>query len=305
MSEEKIYLFSYGTIQDELFYKNIFHEGTKKVSATLNGYAKCVDETMYFLLKKDMASQVSGSVFEITRDELFAVDRWEMFPQYQRFQVNVLLNETNEILENVWVYTKLEVGKYYLATPDMGFSKNPSENENNINAFIEIENRTKDFALADNILLYEINEEEFKAVNELTHPYFALIIDDKVNKLFSLESCALFAIEEGNKKYAALTSFGQKTNLNSIFYYRIFNDLIPESKPEITIKPLYKDLQNSFLHTRKPDYFLNHIEDKNLKVSEVGYYENKAFRLSTPNFNILPFRRFDETLKAFFDTKNK
>ncbi|WP_369085706.1 gamma-glutamylcyclotransferase family protein [Metamycoplasma spumans] len=305
MSEEKIYLFSYGTIQEELFYKNIFHEGVKKMPAILNGYAKCVDETNYFLLKKDIGSQVEGTVFEITKDELFAVDRWEMFPQYQRMQANVLNLENNEILENVYVYTKLEFGKYYLATEDMGFSVNPNATEENLKSFIELEKRTAQFGISDNILVYELSDEEYDQIKDITHPYFALILDDKENKLFSAEPYTLIGIENDNKKYGMMVSFGQKTGLNSIFYYKAFNGLFPDSKINITFKNLYLELKHDFLTNKKPIYFSSAVVDATKNQDQVGWYQNVAFQVVFKNFNIDPFKRFDQQLQAFFETKNK
>lgn len=303
-NEEKIYVFSYGTIQDPQFYKELL-PNSKPMPAILNGYAKCVDETMYFLLKKDLSSQVKGSVFEISKEELFLIDRWELFPQYQRFQVNVLLTETNEILENVYVYTKLEVGKYYLATDDMGFSRNPNANENNLNAFIEMEKAIKDFPLTDYIFLYDINEQEFEEINKLTHPYAALIIDDKENRNYVAIHGSIFAIKEDGKMYAALTSFSQKSNLNSIFYYQAFNEKLLNSKPEIMLKSLYDNTNIDFLINKKPVYYLSSREDKAINETQVGWYENKAFELVEKDFDIDPFIRFNKMLKAFFDTKQK
>lgn len=47
--------------------------------------------------------------------------------------------------------------------------------------------------------------------------------------------------------YAALTSFSQKSNLNSIFYYQAFNEKLLNSKPEITLKSLYDNTNIDFL----------------------------------------------------------
>ncbi|QJG66231.1 gamma-glutamylcyclotransferase [Mycoplasma phocoeninasale] len=299
--EEKYYIFSYDSMQDPIFFENLFAKDTKRMAATLNGYVKCVDESRYFLLKKDLSSQVRGTVFEISKDELFMVDRWKMFPQYQRFTANVLLNDKNEILENVYVYTKLELGKYYVATEDMGFFKDPSASEDNLRAFIELEKQAKKLPISDAVFLYEIDEKTHELIRNFTHPYTALILEDKENKLFSIQSCALFAINEKNKHYAALTSFGNKVGMNSIMYYEVFNDKIPNSHSEITIKPLY-DLDLSFLEGKKPNYYLSHREDKEEKNGKMGWYKDVAFELVTPDFNLDPMLRFDQLLTAFFQS---
>ncbi|WP_373438344.1 gamma-glutamylcyclotransferase family protein [Metamycoplasma equirhinis] len=300
MTDEKIYVFGYGTIQEPLFYENLLGKNVVRHAATLNGYAKCVDETMYFLLKKDMASQVKGTVFEISKDQLFMIDRWEMYPQYQRFQVNVLLNDTNEMLENVYVYTKLETGKYFLATDDLPFSKDPSSTDENVNAFVTLENARKNMPISDTIFLYEISKEKHDEIRALSHPYLALILDDSKNKLFQVDSCVLFAIQEKGKYYATLTSFGNKNGLNSVHYYNIFNNKIEDLNAKITYKPLY-DFDIKFLEENKPNYYLSHREESDSE-NKVGWFENMAFELVSKSFNLDPLKRYDEILSAFFGT---
>lgn len=298
--EEKVYLFSYGTIQDELFYKNLLSPNCVRRPAILNGYAKCVDETKYFLLKKDIAHQVKGTLFEITKEELFMIDRWEMFPQYQRFQVNVIATDTNEIVENVYVYTKLEYGKYYLATEEMGFSKSPNENELNLQSFIEIEKQTELFPLMDNAILYEVNDDEFEKIIHLTHPYLALVLDDKVNKNYLVEPYAILAVKLNEKKYALLISFGRKSTLNSIFYYHAMEDKMENAKINREFKPLY-NFDIEFLNNKKPVKYINLKRDFQLDEPKFGIFEDKAYEITMKDFDIDPFRRLDIMLKVLED----
>lgn len=302
--EQKIYLFSYGTIQDELFYKNLLSPNVIRKPAILNGYAKCVDETNYFLLKKDIAHQVKGTVFEITKEELFMIDRWEMFPQYQRFQVNVITTDTNEIIEDVYVYTKLEYGKYYLATDDMGFSNSPNENEMNLKAFIELEKQNELFPLVDNAILYELNDDEMEKIKSLTHPYFALILDDKTNKNYLVEPYAVLAMKIKEKNYGLLISIGRKNNLNSIFYYRAFEDKIENVKITREFKPLY-NFDISFLQDKTPLKYINLRRDLQSKEPKFGIYDNKAYEIILNDFDIDPFKRIDILVNALEDNLDK
>ncbi|MGX9339328.1 gamma-glutamylcyclotransferase family protein [Mycoplasma sp. 332] len=290
--DNKIYLFSYGTIQDELFYKNLLSPDCVRRPALLNGYAKCVDETAYFLLKKDIAHQVKGTLFEITKDELFMIDRWEMFPQYQRFQANVIATDTNEIIENVYVYTKLEFGKYYLATDDMGFSTSPNENEQNLKAFITLEQQTELFPLVDNAILYEISDEEFEKIIHLSHPYVALILDDQKFKNYLVDPYAVLGIKIHDKKYALLISFGRKNSLNSIFYYHAIENKIEGVEIIKDIKPLYK-FNIDFLLDKKPIKYINLKLDKTIEKPKFGVFEDIAYEITLNDFDIDPFRRLD------------
>ncbi|ENY68733.1 Hypothetical protein MAU_5310 [Metamycoplasma auris 15026] len=292
-----IYLFSYGTIQDELFYKNLLSENVVRRPAILNGYAKCIDDSEYFLLKKDISHQVKGTLFEITEEELFMIDRWEMFPQYQRFQANIIATDTNEIIEDVYVYTRLEYGKYYLAPEEMQFSKSPNENEQNLKAFIALEKESKDFPLLDNAILFEVSDEELEKLNTLTHPYLALILDDQINKNYLVEPYSVFALKIKNKSYALLISFGRKNNLNSIFYYQAFESKINGVEVQRTLKPLY-EFNLDFLADRKPFKYISLRRDFNEENPKLGEYENKAYEIVLKDFDIDPFKRLDLIIRT-------
>ncbi|BAP39561.1 gamma-glutamylcyclotransferase family protein [Metamycoplasma canadense] len=300
--DNKVYVFSYGTIQDELFYKNLLSPSTLRKKAILNGYAKCVDESNYFLLKKDIAYQVKGTLFEITKDELFMIDRWENFPQYQRFQANVILEDTNEIVEDVYVYTKLEFGQYYLADDNLGFSKSPYETEENLNAFIQKEKMTEFLPLLDNGILYEINQEELEKIKSLPHPYLALILDDKENKNYLVEPYTILAFSNNNnnKHYALLVTFAQKNNMNSIFYYHAFENKIENAKIDKFFKPFY-DFSLDFLNNKTPIKYINIRRDLGIDEPKFGIFEDKAYEIILNDFDIDHFKRLDIMIKTLED----
>ncbi|WP_427902921.1 gamma-glutamylcyclotransferase family protein [Metamycoplasma alkalescens] len=298
--DKKIYVFSYGTIQDELFYKNLLSPNVIKRPAILNGYAKCIDDLQYFLLKKDIGHQVKGSIFEITKEELFMIDRWEMFPQYQRFLANVIATDTNEIIEDVYVYTRLEYGQYYLAPDDLNFSKSPNENEENLKAFIALEKESQFLPLLDNGILYEVSDEEFEKIKNLTHPYLALILDDKENKNYLVEPYAILALEIKQKNYALLISFGRKNNLNSIFYYHAFENKINNVKITRVLKPLY-DFEINFLENKTPIKYISLRRDFEEEAGKLGVFENKAYEIVLKDFDIDPFKRLNVIIKTLED----
>ncbi|TPE57279.1 gamma-glutamylcyclotransferase [[Mycoplasma] falconis] len=305
LKEEKVYVFSYGTLQDPLFYENIFGKEVNKMPAILNGYTLCVDDSQYFLLKKDTAQQVEGTVFEINLEQLFAVDRWEMFPSYQRFTANVLLTEKGEILENVIVYTKLEEGKVYQVDKKDRhlLSGNPAANENNLKSFVEMEKIFANNPLRDNILLYEASAQDLAYVASLTHPYYALIIDDKENKVFSVAQYALMILQIQNKQYIGAVSFGQKNGWDAATYALLFENKIPNAKPNITWKALNNQNKADFINQLKPKYYLTFRYDPELKQAKLGQ-NNNALELVANDFNIDPFARMNSLIKAFDDTKN-
>ena len=302
---QKIYIFSYGTVQDPLFYENLFHKDVIKHKAVLNGFAKCIDDSMYFLLKKDQLSSVEGTVFEITKDELFLVDRWEMFPQYGRFLANVLLTDENKVLENVYVYSKLEFGKYYLAPTEMKYSNNPNANEQNLKGFIELENELKSFPLYNFIFMYEIKKEIYDYFEKLTHPYFALTFSLKERKEKIILQTMTVAFKDKDKYYVGILMLGRKDFLNAINYYEIFYDLDNHGKFDIEFTPLYDtNMDFSIFKNNKPNYVISLKEDSNINESIVGVHE-KAFEITIKNFDIDPWKRFNYLLSVFFDFKEK
>ncbi|RMA77470.1 gamma-glutamyl AIG2-like cyclotransferase [Metamycoplasma subdolum] len=307
----KVYVFSYGTLQDENFYKNIFSPETRKFKATLNGYAKCMDETNYFLIKKDIKSSVVGTVFEITSDELFAIDRWELFPQYSRFLETVYLEDEQDVLEEVYVYTKLEIGKYAIVPKEYLNSKDPRENETNLKSFLEIEKLSKDLPIFDGIFLFEASDEHFELIEKMSHPYFALIftnnkIDEKSPISLILNTTAI-CIEDSGKKYIALTIFGRKDFATGVHYWSMFFDDEIKDNFEIKLTSLisqFKDVDKSWFSKDKLKYILTYTKNKEPKQKklEIGIFQ-KAFNVQTNIFELDPFERFNRLLTIFFDYK--
>ena len=109
LNNETFYVFLYET-KEEIFSK-LFNKNTEFHKARLNGYYAATDDLGFKLLKKDRLKYVDGYVYKITKDELFKLDRFLMFPLYGRFEINVITLDTNEILENVLTYSRLELAQ--------------------------------------------------------------------------------------------------------------------------------------------------------------------------------------------------
>ena len=308
-SKAPIYFFAYAGEQDEPFYSKMFSPDVKKHPARLNGFAKCKDQSHFLLLKKDPLKSVDGVVFEITKDQLFALDRWNLYPQYGRFAANVILTDTNEIIDNALIYTKLEEGKWEpLSNEEADIYRNPNFDEKNVNGFFALEETLKNYNIHDFALLYKIDKEKFDYINQFTHPFlnFEISIKEEPNALL-LNFGVLMAIQENDEYFAIVQVFGKKEPIEIFHYYQMFYDKIPNFHHSIKFFPTVMDININFLNETKPDYFISYKEDKNLDLTSnknLAIWE-KAMELVTNDFNINPWTRFDIILKAFFDYRKQ
>ncbi|AZZ65203.1 gamma-glutamylcyclotransferase [Metamycoplasma phocicerebrale] len=296
MNNQKIYVFAYASIQDPLFYENLLSNWKTKRPAVLNGYAKCIDSESNLLIKKDNSNKINGFVFEITKEELFMLDRWNKFPHYQRHIVNVMALDTNEMIENVQIYTKLEFGQVYLAPEDEPTLTTIYRNENEMNSFIEIEKLNKNFPIIDNAILYKVNEEQFNKIKNLKHPYLVLIIEDVVKKNYLFEHYAMIPLELKNEKFALMISFGQNKNLNSKFYYDAWENKDFNTSINILWKPLY-EFDASFLAKSTPYKYINLRWDLTRKLPLFGAYNDKSFEYLVLDFDIDPLKRLNTLIE--------
>ncbi|ACF07444.1 Uncharacterised protein [Metamycoplasma arthritidis] len=301
MTNEKIYVFSYGEEQLPIFYEQLFKKDLVKHEAVLNGFIKCVDDSQMLLVKKDRASSIKGTVFEVTRDELFMLDRWKLFPQYGRFRANVLLVKTNEILENVFIYTKLEFGKYYALPEDMQDLQNPSANQDNINAFARYEKMVENFPLFDFAFLFKCSKDEYKYFDEQRFPYatFSAMLNDKEGNVSTAGikiPTIITAVEFNKEHYLSITIFATKIDLNAIQFAQLYKD----SKMSVNLEPIVAELNLTFFDKKTPDYFLSHTISKTIDDTQVGLYEN-CLEVLTKEFELDPWDRFNLMLNAFID----
>ncbi|WP_245979659.1 hypothetical protein [Mycoplasma struthionis] len=142
-------------------------------------------------------------------------------------------------------------------------------------------------------------------MQNITHPYFSMIIEDHKSKQIIHEPCAMFSLAEKNEYYAVVCQFGRKNNLNSLFYYRTFHNLIKDFNPSINFKSHYDNFDIPFIKTKKPDYCLQMTQKPELKEDLVGWAEDRAFQYAVRDFNIDPFKRYNILLQGFFEGKPK
>lgn len=303
MDDNNVYVFSYDALQNEEFYAKLLGENVEHHKARLNGFAKYTDITKFNLLKKEQSSYVDGVVFKVTKDQLFAIDRWVIFPQYGRFLANVLLLDNNEILENVFVYSRLEISKPEKVDENI-IQFNPNADEKNINAFIELENYKKNNPLYDFIFVYKIDKEQSEAIEELTHPFFALSFtlkkDENVKIILPV---IITTLKNGDDYFAFSIIFGHKEFMNAIAFYDLFYDRLPDEKYNYEYTSLFMNIELPFLKN-KPNYILSLIEDKKATKSEYGVFE-RAIEYPIKWFDINPWERFNLLLSLFFDIRKK
>ena len=307
LNNETFYVFLYET-KEEIFSK-LFNKNTEFHKARLNGYYAATDDLGFKLLKKDRLKYVDGYVYKITKDELFKLDRFLMFPLYGRFEINVITLDTNEILENVLTYSRLE-----LAQPHEVKQDDASSDEvilKNIEGFNKFADLEKNEPFYDFILLWEITKEQNQLINENPFPFFNLDIKMKEQQDAEIRNYGiLFTFEHEKKYYAAYTMFAKYSFLSAIDYYNIFYQ-VPNSFPAtynfIFLYDKYfegKAKDYEFLNQIKPIFFISTRLDLDQKEPTIGVYQ-KACEFVVNDFNKDHFERYNWLLSAFFDAKNR
>lgn len=302
-NDDEIYVFSYDALQMPEFYEKLLGRGIEHHKARLNGFAKYTDITKFHFLKKEQSNYVDGTVFKINKGQLFAIDRWLIFPQYGRFMANVFLLDNNEVLENVFVYSRLEISKpEKVDSNDNNF--NPNTNKENIDAFLELEKHKENNPLYDFAFVYKINKEKHDVIFQLTHPFFALIFSVKGKENAKIILPVIVTTLEKNGEYFAFSLiFGHKEFMNGISFYDLFYNRIENEKYDFEYQSLFMDLNLEFLND-KPNFIVSLREDKNTTESEYGVYE-RAIEYPIKSFDIDPWKRFNILISLFFDIREK
>ncbi|MBN4089680.1 gamma-glutamylcyclotransferase family protein [Mycoplasma enhydrae] len=303
MENNKIYIFGYATIQDPRFYEKFISKHTLKRPAILNGYVKCIDSENNFLIKKDNSGHIDGWLFEVSKEELFTIDRWNKYPHYQRHTVNVLATDKNEIIENVEIYTKLELGEVFLAPEDKEILQKLYVNEKELNSFLKLEDMNKNSNLLDKSIIFKLNDADFNKIKNVTHPYMVLVIEDVIKKQYLFEHYALIPLKLDGMNYALLVSFAQNNGLNCKFYYDSWENDKFNASLNISWKPLY-DFDGSFIAKLKPDKYINLKWDPNIKMPKLGGYNDKTFEYVISDFDIDPFKRLNLIIGILKEYKN-
>ncbi|MBN0970496.1 gamma-glutamylcyclotransferase family protein [Mycoplasma phocoeninasale] len=299
----KIYLFAYDEMKDLEFFTKLFGMDVVHQKARLTGFVKCVNEDGEFFIRRDATSYLEGLVFELNKEQLFFADKWKLLPIYDRFLVNVELTETNEILENVYVYSKIESGNYRIA-------KKEDENQQkdvfliqNFIHFLTIQKRMKQYNLYDFLFIYKIDNETKKYYENISNPNaFISFHDTKARFQTSIIPCVLVPFSQNNENYVAITIFNRNDYFNAITYYEMFYGLGEYKNIMVELTATDKKIDLAIFKNKKPDFIFSMKEDKKNSEKKFAEYE-KAFELVVPEFEIEHWNRFNYLISFFFNKK--
>ncbi|AXE61025.1 hypothetical protein DA803_02940 [[Mycoplasma] phocae] len=301
----KIYLFAYDEMANIEFFTRLFGLNVTHEKARLTGFIKCVNRDGNFFIKKDTNSFIEGMVFEISKEQLFLADKWKLMPIYDRFLVNVQLIEKNEILENVYVYSKIETSEYKIVTKsDEEPPKNISFFQNFMN-FLSIQNEMNKYDLYDFLFVYKV-EPKIKAYYENVDNPVGLISfknTENHNEITTIPS-VIVPFEINGNSYLSISVFNRNDYFNAIQYYEMFYQLNDYAKIEVQFTSFTTNINLDTFKNTKPDFILSLKEDKNISTNKYAEYE-KAFELVVPEFKIEHWERFNDLVNFFFNKVKK
>ncbi|AZZ65597.1 gamma-glutamylcyclotransferase [Metamycoplasma phocicerebrale] len=307
MKQEKIYLFAYDELEHLDFFGKLFGLGVINKSARLNGFIKCINPSSEVFIKKDKNSFVKGTLFEITKEQLFLVDKWKLLPKYDRFPVNILLEDNNSIVEDAFVYSKIEFGEF-----------EPFENKKelfNINNYREsfnyfLDSQKQKLQNFDFVFLYKPSKKDWEYLSQIktTNIFIKLTIDNDKNIYNTTYiSTAFCPFVDKGQPYIALAAFNRSDSFNVISYYEIFNNInINDYGKNIKIEfiDVNKIMDTAFFDKEKPVFFLSNREDKTTEQNKYAFKEN-VFEYVLKDFDINHWSRFNNLLGLFFEVNKK
>lgn len=237
MINKFIYIFSYGTLQDERLLKILNVKVYKSYDGILNNYAKFSDTSPYLGIIEYKNKFVTGKVLKIKKNDLWKIEYWEDKPEYIEQNVKVWINSENKFIDS-WVYIKEPIEKYYLISDD----KLTNLEKMYHNALISLESQKHffkntncnltfgvkyTFNLDDNIFKNETNNKAFTKFKQIILNIF------KNNNTCFLDSDHfkyLFVLKDKDKQY----------NL----YLFSFNNIISKFK----IKKYIQEIKNQYFN---------------------------------------------------------
>lgn len=237
MINKFIYIFSYGTLQDERLLKILNVKVYKSYDGILNNYAKFSDTSPYLGIIEYKNKFVTGKVLKIEKNDLWKIEYWEDKPEYIEQNVKVWINSENKFID-AWVYIKEPIEKYYLIDDD----KLTNLEKMYHNALISLESQKHFFKktncnltfgikyifnLDDNIFKNETNNKEFSKFKQIILNIF------KNNNIYFLNSDNfkyLFVLKDKDKQYS--------------LYLFSFNNIISKFK----IKKYIQEIKNQYFN---------------------------------------------------------
>lgn len=171
------YIFTYGTLKDKEFQRELFDRELNMEEATLYDYEVYSDNDGYFFIEKSIGHEIVGNVIEVSLSELNIIEQWEETPKYYRKNCNVILksgdtkkvdvyfkrnykeknriegstvttNDRNEVIKDIRKLINSRNSKSYPESDMMLVFSGILSNENNINKNFDCPNEyLEDFFL--------------------------------------------------------------------------------------------------------------------------------------------------------------
>ncbi len=100
--------FSYGTLLDPEYQRELFGRAVPTTPATLAGWRAVFTESGYLTIVRDPAASARGALVEVDERELAICDAWEDVPLYARVDVRVERDDGANV--DTWAYVRAVPG---------------------------------------------------------------------------------------------------------------------------------------------------------------------------------------------------
>ncbi|MCV3733792.1 hypothetical protein OF363_01930 [Mycoplasma enhydrae] len=310
--QKKFYFFAYDLIEYPEFFNKMFGSNVINKKATLNGFVKCISNDQHYLfIKKDKQGSLKGTLFEISKDQLFLVDRFYNLPLYERFLANVLSNDDNQIIENVYVYTNIQIENYKIINDD--FKPSSDYVEKKYTWFKEILEESRNLeTIYDYTFVYKCNHDEMSQLQSLNSTVSLIEIGVTMNNGTQSNILLIGAINhfvKDTQAYITLSIFNHRQNMNPLFYKDIFmkpSNLSILKEVKLSFVDCSTGKQIEFFNKHKPSVLLSMEYDKRF-IKTDGWWtkEKEMMGIKTPEFHEHHWTRYDALLNFFFDYKDK
>ncbi|TPD97751.1 gamma-glutamylcyclotransferase family protein [Metamycoplasma equirhinis] len=297
MNNKKIKVFVYDAIVKAENFLAMFGLKIKNEPAKLAGYKSFFNRDKDVFIKKDYSSIVDGVLLELDEANLKRLDKWYLFPYFDRIMLNVL-DENNQIVENVYVYSKIVSLEDCISFDSLINPEDKAKIFNgvheNLLKFLEAEKKTKNLPFHDVVFLYELSNEQMQQFKNYKYPYVYI-----VNKEFKYNIPAMFLpVTINGFEYLALVAFYRQEQLKAIDYKSFF-----EKHQIFEFASKYKNVDVSILNTTRPFQYLVTSENTALSSEQIATHEN-TFELMTFDFQLNPWNRFNYLIGVFDQIEN-
>jgi gamma-glutamylcyclotransferase (GGCT)/AIG2-like uncharacterized protein YtfP len=99
-----VIFFSYGTLLDPEYQRELFGRAVPTTPATLPGWRAVFTESGYLTIVPDPSGSARGALVEVDARELAICDAWEEVPLYARVDVRVRRDDGADV--DSWAYVR-------------------------------------------------------------------------------------------------------------------------------------------------------------------------------------------------------